>query len=168
MTIMRLFRRVQAGLLLAAVVLGASPVGTTMLAQVPPDDLPPRDRPLTPGEALASFRTQPGLRVELVAAEPMVVSPVACAFDARGRLYVAENRGYPTGPGEGKSPVGRVALLEDLDGDGGMDRRTEFAQGLTFPNGVMPWKGGVIVTCAPDVLWLRDGDGDGRADERRI
>jgi putative membrane-bound dehydrogenase-like protein len=127
-------------------------------------DTTPRDGPLAPPDALKSFRVEPGLRVELVAAEPIVVSPVACAFDARGRLYVAENRGYPTGPGEGKPPVGRIALLEDRDGDGRMDRRIEFAEGLTFPNGVMPWKEGVIVTCAPDVLWIRDTDGDGRAD----
>ncbi|MCK8262354.1 DUF7133 domain-containing protein, partial [Erwinia amylovora] len=86
-----------------------------------------------------SVRMEPGLRVELVAAEPLVVSPVALAFDERGRLYVAEDRGYPTGTGEGKPPVGRVALLEDTDGDGRMDRRTEFAEGLTYPNGVLPW-----------------------------
>jgi putative membrane-bound dehydrogenase-like protein len=111
---------------------------------------------------------EPGLRLELVAAEPLVESPVALAFDERGKLYVAENRGYPTGPGTGKPPAGRIAVLEDIDGDGRMDRRTEFAQGLTFPNGVMPWKGGVIVTCAPDVLFWKDTDGDGRADERHV
>ncbi len=126
------------------------------------------DGPLSPDKAPSSFRLEPGLRLELVAAEPMVVSPVALAFDERGRLYVAENRGYPTGPGEGNPPVGRIALLEDSDGDGRMDRRTEFAEGLTFPNGVLPWKGGCIVTCAPDVLYLKDTDGDGKADERRV
>jgi putative membrane-bound dehydrogenase-like protein len=124
--------------------------------------------PLTPEQALASFDTEPGLRVELVAAEPMVVSPAACAFDERGRLYVAENRGYPLGPGPGKPPAGVVALLEDADGDGRMDRRHEFATGLTFPNGVLPWKGGVIITCAPDVLWLADTDGDGKSDVREV
>ncbi len=127
-----------------------------------------QDGPLTPEQAARSFRLEPGLRVELVAAEPLVVSPVALAFDERGRLFVAENRGYPTGPGAGRPPAGRVALLEDDDGDGRMDRRTEFAEGLTFPNGLMPWKGGLIVTCAPDVLYLRDTDGDGKADERRV
>ena len=121
-----------------------------------------------PEKAPESFRLEPGLRLELVAAEPLVVSPVAMAFDERGRLFVAENRGYPTGPGEGKPPVGRIAMLQDTDGDGRMDRRTEFAEGLTFPNGVMPWKGGLIVTCAPDVLHLRDTDGDGKADERQV
>ncbi len=98
----------------------------------------------------------------------MVESPVAIAFDERGGLYVAENRGYPTGPGEGQPPAGRIARLEDTDGDGRMDRRTEFADGLTFPNGLMPWKGGLIVTCAPDIFYLRDTDGDGKADERTV
>jgi putative membrane-bound dehydrogenase-like protein len=140
-----------------------------MLAPPARSDGPaPADGPLDPHAALAAFRVEPGLRVELVAAEPMVADPVACAFDARGRLYVAENRGYPTGPGEGEPPAGRVVLLEDGDGDGRMDRRAEFAENLTFPNGLMPWKGGLIVTCAPDVLWLRDADGDGKADERKV
>src|SRR5258707_42524 len=78
---------------------------------------------------------------------------VAMVFDDRGRMYVPENRGYPIGPAAGEPPVGRIALLEDTDGDGRMDRRAEFARGLTFPNGVMAWGGGLIVTCAPDVLF---------------
>ncbi len=126
------------------------------------------DGPLSPEKEAASFKLEVGLNVQLVAAEPLVVSPVALAFDERGRLFVAENRGYPNGPAEGKPPVGRIAMLEDLDGDGKMDRRSEFAEGLTFPNGVMPWKGGLIVTCAPDILYLKDLDGDGKADERTV
>jgi putative membrane-bound dehydrogenase-like protein len=134
----------------------------------PSTALAPRAAPLTPAQALTAFQLEPGLRIELVASEPMIESPVALAFDERGRLYVAENRGYPTGPGPGKPPAGRIALLLDTDGDGRMDRRVDFADGLTYPNGVMPWRGGVIVTCAPEVLFLRDTNGDGRADERRV
>jgi len=129
---------------------------------------PERDGPLSPQQALASFVLEPGLRLELVAAEPLLDSPVAMAFDERGRLFVAENRGYPQGPPAGEAPLGRIALLEDTDADGQFDKRTEFAAGLTFPNGVMPWRGGLIVTCAPDILYLRDTDGDGIADQRTV
>jgi putative membrane-bound dehydrogenase-like protein len=131
----------------------------------------PQDRlPLSPAEALAGLVVEPGYRVDLAVAEPLVQSPVAIAFDERGRMYVAENRGYPD-PLEDEPaspPQGVVALLTDTDGDGRYDRRTDFATGLTYPNGVMPWDGGVFVTVAPDLLYLKDTNGDGIADDRRV
>ncbi|MGV3531038.1 MAG: PVC-type heme-binding CxxCH protein, partial [Chthoniobacteraceae bacterium] len=115
--------------------------------------------------ALQSFELADGLNIELVASEPLTASPCAMAFDEHGRLFVAENRGYPRTT---EPPQGSIALLEDIDRDGRMDKRTVFADGLTFPNGVLPWRGGLFVTCAPDLLYLRDTDGDGRADERKV
>ncbi len=126
------------------------------------------DGPLSVEEALASFRVAPGVAVECAAAEPLVFDPVAIAFDEAGRLFVVENRGYPEGPGEGKPPAGTIALLEDPDAGGRYRKRTEFARDLTFPNGAMLWRGGLYVTCAPDIFYLRDTDGDGKADERRV
>jgi putative membrane-bound dehydrogenase-like protein len=126
--------------------------------------------PLSPEEALASFELEPGYRIELAAAEPLIKDPVAIAFDERGRLYVVENRGYPD-PLEGSAqaaPRGVIALLEDSNGDGRFDKRTEFAGNLTYPNGIMVWNGGVFVTCAPDLLYFKDTTGDGVADERRV
>jgi putative membrane-bound dehydrogenase-like protein len=121
---------------------------------------------LAPDEALKSFElADPALRVQLVAAEPLVESPCAIAFDDKGRLFVAENRGYPN---TAQPPTGSIALLEDTDGDGQMDKRQTFADGLSYPNGVLAWRGGVIVTCAPDVFFFKDTDEDGRADERRV
>src|SRR5687768_7883544 len=120
---------------------------------------------VAPEDALKMFQTADDIRVELVAAEPLVGSPCALAFDEKGRLFVAENRGYPNTE---KPPQGVIAVLEDTDRDGRMDKRTVFADDFTYPNGVLPWRGGLIVTCAPDVVFLKDVDGDGRADERRV
>src|SRR5436190_11297388 len=69
--------------------------------------------PLTPEQALRAFQVDPGLIVEIVAAEPTIGDPVALAFDERGRMFVAENRGYPLGP-----EPGLIVMLEDKDGDG--------------------------------------------------
>jgi len=108
--------------------------------------------------------------VELAASEPQVKDPVAMCFDDAGRMFVVEGRGYPFLPGKGKTvpTLGRVALLVDADGDGLFEKRTTFAEGFTFPNGVMPWKGGIFLTCAPDIWFLKDTTGDGKADVRRV
>ena len=127
--------------------------------------------PLSPTEALASFQLEPGYRIELAAAEPLIKDPVAMAFDDRGRMFVVENGGYPgplEGADAGPAAEGVIALLEDTNRDGRFDKRTDFARQLTFPNGIMPWDGGVFVSCAPDLLYLKDTDNDGVADERRV
>lgn len=128
-------------------------------------DVPP---PKSPAEALESFRPRPGFRVELVAAEPEVVDPVAFDWDAQGRLWVVEMRDYPLGmDGKGK-PGGVVKMLEDADGDGRYERAVPFLEGLAYPTSVMPWRKGVLVTAAPDLIYAEDTDGDGRADVRKV
>lgn len=122
-----------------------------------------RKPPYAPREALNTFHLPPGFRIELVAAEPEVVDPVAMAFDERGRLFVVEMPDYPFG-----KQRGRIKLLEDKDGDGRFETSTVFAEDLSFPNGVMPWQGGVLVTAAPDILYLADRDGDHRAELRQV
>ncbi|HEV3029681.1 MAG TPA: PVC-type heme-binding CxxCH protein, partial [Planctomycetota bacterium] len=121
--------------------------------------------PLTPDQALAEFRVRPGLRVELVAAEPQIQSPVAAAFDEKGRLFVVEMLDYPI-PDKSKPPQGRIKMLEDKDGDGRFETATVFAEGLSMAQGVTPWNGGLLVTQAPNILFLKDTRGDGKADVR--
>lgn len=136
-----------------------------------PGDLLARVKPppaLSPGEALQSFRLLPGLRIELVAAEPLVTDPVAIAFDHRGALYVAEMVDYPLGPGSGKPPESRVRRLADRDGDGFFETSTVFAGGLPYVSGIVCWRNGVLVPAERDIIFLEDTTGDSRADVRRV
>jgi putative membrane-bound dehydrogenase-like protein len=124
--------------------------------------------PVAPADEKATFALAPGLRIDLVAAEPEIEAPVAAAFDERGKLWVVEMRDYPNGPPKGEKPLGRIKILEDNDGDGRYETATVFAEHLSFANGVLPWDGGAIVTAAPHILFLKDTDGDGTADVRRV
>jgi putative membrane-bound dehydrogenase-like protein len=122
--------------------------------------------PLSPEDSMASMHVADGIEIELVAAEPEITDPVALCFDASGNLYVAEDRAYPSGNTDGSK--GSVALLQDRDGDGRYEHRTTFAEGFDFPNGIMPWKGGILLTAAPNVYFLKDTDGDLKADVREV
>jgi len=120
-----------------------------------------------PDEALKTFEAVDDFHLELAAAEPLVQSPVAAAFDADGNLYVAEMRDYPYKPKPGRVPLGTVRLLRDSDGDGRFDQSHVFADGLLWAAGIAPWKGGVFVSAPPDIWYLKDADGDGKAEVRK-
>ncbi len=128
-------------------------------------DFPP---PKNPEEARRAIRVPPGLRVELVAAEPLVVDPIAFDWGPDGALWVVEMRDYPEGmDGKGK-PGGRIKRLTDTDGDGKYDRADVFVDGLAYPTGVKVWRRGILVSCAPEILYFEDRDGDGRAEHREV
>ncbi|HEY2156507.1 MAG TPA: PVC-type heme-binding CxxCH protein, partial [Isosphaeraceae bacterium] len=128
-------------------------------------DRPP-NRPYTPEEALERMTVPPGFTVELVAAEPDLVNPIAMTFDDRGRIWVTESLEYPRKePGPGRD---RVRILEDTDGDGRADKIARFAGGLNIPTGIAVGHGGVWVLNAPDLLFLRDRDGDDQADQTEV
>ncbi len=136
-------------------------------------------RPLSPRRAISSLRTSPGMHAELVTSEPNIESPVAIAFGPSGELWVAEMWDYPQGD-PAKSPdnlprpdtsstaapgiSGRVRCLRDRDGDGSYESSTVFLEGIPFPTGVTPWRDGVLVCAAPDILFAKDADGDGKAE----
>jgi putative membrane-bound dehydrogenase-like protein len=121
--------------------------------------------PKSPQEALAAFEVADGFRIELVAAEPLVVDPVAMAFDEHGRLYVVEMRDYSE---QDKERLGRVRLLSDEDGDGRFETSRVFVEGLSWPTAIACFDGGVFVGCAPDILYYKDTTGDGVADDQRV
>jgi putative membrane-bound dehydrogenase-like protein len=143
-----------------------------VLADEPPL---PRFPPIEPTEALKTFQTRDGFRVELLAAEPMVIDPVAAAYDEDGRLYVVEMTDYPYvekkndkpfAENTADPPIGRVRLLIDRDGDGTFDESHIIADKLSWPTGVAVWKGGVFVAATPDIWYFKDTDGNHRADVR--
>ncbi len=122
------------------------------------------DTPQSPEQSLRCLRTRQGLRIELVAAEPLVADPIAIAWGPDGKLWVVEMGDYPLG--DDGANGGRIRFLTDTDDDGRYDQSTVFLDGLSFPTGVTPWRDGVLVTCAPEIFYAEDTNRDGKADKR--
>ncbi|MDG2224339.1 MAG: HEAT repeat domain-containing protein [Rubripirellula sp.] len=125
----------------------------------------PRIPPTPASEAGKTFQVANGFRMELVAAEPLVSTPVAIEWDADGSLFVCEMRGYSE---EREEAISRITRLTDQDQDGIFDHRTIYAEGLLWPTGLLPYDGGLFVGDAPDLIYLKDTDQDGVADEKRV
>ncbi|QDT16795.1 PVC-type heme-binding CxxCH protein [Alienimonas californiensis] len=118
---------------------------------------------------LKSFTLPPGYKIELVASEeqfPELANPVALNFDDAGRLWVAVMPSYPHWKPKTELDD-KLLILEDDDGDGQTDRCVTFAGGLHQPTGFEFGMGGVFVAQQPDILFLKDTDGDDRIDVRR-
>src|SRR5437867_6867015 len=152
------------------------------LAQIPkPTDAP---RPMTPEQSAAAFKLPEGFRMEVVASEPLIASPSAVCWDERGRMFVSELHGYNLAgqldieelnkSGKLDTEVRRVQadekfkrlakagtfgvvkLLHDTNGDGRMDAADLWATNLPPIYGLVPARGGIIVACAPDIVFLAD------------
>ncbi|HZR17055.1 MAG TPA: PVC-type heme-binding CxxCH protein [Verrucomicrobiae bacterium] len=146
------------------VLLSISLIARTAEPALSPKELP-HFPPVPPVAALKTFEVKKGFHLELVAAEPNVVSPVALSFDENGRMFVVEMVDYSERREE-TPHLGRIRLLEDLDGDGVYEKSTIFATNLPWPTAVFCYDGGVFVAATPDILYLKDTDGDGKADVR--
>ncbi len=169
-------------------------ISVELMAEIPrPGDAPTAH---TPEQSAAAFRLPDGFRMEVVASEPLIASPSGICWDAQGRLFVSELHGYnlegqldidelnKTGrldsevrrvqAGEKfkeaamKGTYGVVKLLSDTNGDGRMDKAVVWATDLPPVYGLVPARGGVIVACAPDIIFLADRDGDGKAEVREV
>jgi putative heme-binding domain-containing protein len=142
----------------AAVLLGIAAAPAPAQEVIPHAQDRPPGPALSPAEAIAKMTVPDGFTVELVAAEPALVNPVAMTFDEKGRIWVTESLEYPRRePGPGRD---RVKVLEDTDGDGAADRSTIFAEGLNIPSGIAVGHGGVWVANSPDILFYPDADRD--------
>jgi putative membrane-bound dehydrogenase-like protein len=119
-------------------------------------------------ELLASLETDPRVTVRLFAAEPQIIDPVALCFGADGACYAVEMRDYPLGIGLDQKIGGVVRRLRDSDGDGRVDESVVFAEGLSYPTSITPWRDGVIVAAPPDIIYLGDADHDGHAEVRTV
>src|SRR5438094_8178241 len=163
-------------------------------AQIPkPTDAP---KPMPPDQSAAAFKLPDGFRMEIVASEPLIASPSAVCWDERGRMFVGELHGYnlagqldieelnQTGKLDTQvrrvqadekfkraakvGTFGVVKLLRDTNGDGRMDAADVWATNLPPIYGLVPARGGIIVACAPDIVFLADRDGDGKAETRDV
>ncbi|MDB6155711.1 MAG: putative rane-bound dehydrogenase, partial [Chthoniobacteraceae bacterium] len=148
----------------------------------------PEGGPQRPADTLKALEIHPDFNLKLVAAEPLINKPMNFDWDPAGRLWVAETPEYPNGrrgmrpdyrgkewkdhggivPAAGdqeRKAIDKISILTDTDGDGVMDKKEVFYEGLDLVTGLVFYKDGVIVTQAPDILWLRDTDHDGKADK---
>ncbi len=131
------------------------------------DPAPRFQLPLSPEESMKLVQIPVGFEMELFASEPMIINPIAMTWDERGRLFVIETTDYPNEVRkEGGSD--KIKILEDTDGDGKADKVTVFAENLNIPTSITPMNGGMLISMAPDFVFLKDTDGDDVADLREV
>lgn len=153
-------------------------------------------KPLSPAESQRAFEAPAGMKIRLLASEPLITEPTGVCWDEKGRIFVCELHGYNL---EGQHDIdelnksgqldmqvrriqaseaskkkaeaevfGAVKLLQDADGDGVMDKAILWAGRLPPCYGIAAGNGGIIVACAPHIVFLKDTDGDDQADVNEV
>ncbi len=143
--------------------------------------------PTAPEKAVAQLELHPDFNISLVASEPLVNKVMNIDWDPAGRMWVAETPEYPNGrrgirldqagaewkdhgglvaeAGKQDRPArDRISFLTDPDANGRYTKKQVFYEGLELVTSFVFHRDGVIVSQAPDILWLRDTNHDGRAD----
>ncbi|HET7218770.1 MAG TPA: hypothetical protein VFJ02_12020, partial [Vicinamibacterales bacterium] len=163
--------------LVATAIVGlAAAISGQGTAKVPGNIWPPAKKPmdtsiaLSAEEEMQTFSMPPGFRVELVASDPMIESPILMDFDPDGRLWVLEMLTFlpDTSGRDSREPLNRVSVLEDTNGDGRMDKKTVFADKLAMPRALKVLEHGVLIGEPPNLWLLKDTDGDLKADTKDI
>lgn len=114
------------------------------------------------------FEIHPAFALERVAGEPLLHDPVDLQFDEHGTAYVVEMGGYPFASDDPEKYPVEVVIIEDTDDDGIYDRRIVFADKFQYADSILPHRGGILVASPPDIIFLKDTDGDRRADVREV
>jgi uncharacterized protein len=148
----------------------------------------PAGGPTRPEQAATKLKVHPDFDLNLVAAEPLVEKVISLDWAPDGKLWVAETPEYPGGrtvnrndavifperthefgsnpPREENRPAhDRISWLDSPDAGGRMQSKHVFYEGLERVTSFVFYQDGVIVEQAPDILWLRDTNGDGKADK---
>jgi len=132
-------------------------------------EVPNVQEALEPEESKKLIQTPVGFDIQLFAAEPDIINPIAMAWDERGRLWIVESVDYPNTFKETDGEANdRIKICEDTNGDGKADKFTVFAENLNIPTSMVFSNDGVIVSMAPDFVFLKDTDGDDVADVREV
>jgi len=128
----------------------------------------PYQLPLSPEDSLKYTQAPVGWKLELFASEPDIINPIGLAWDEQGRLWAAETVDYPNEIKAERKGDDKIKILQDTDGDGKCDKVTVFADGLNIPTSLTFSNGGVLVHHAAETLFLKDTDGDDKADVREV
>jgi putative membrane-bound dehydrogenase-like protein len=132
------------------------------------DPAPKYQLPFTPDDSMKFIHVPAEFKLELFASEPNIIEPIAFNFDERGRLWIIEAINYPNVVLNGSPGDDRIKIVEDTNGDGRADKYTVFAEHLNLPTSLVFANGGVVVSAAPHMLFLKDTNGDDKADTRQI
>ena len=127
---------------------------------------PKFQEPLTVAEGFKHMQIPPGFEISLFASEPNIVNPIAMTWDERGRLWVVETVDYPNERKEEGQGNDIIKIIEDTNNDGRGDKFTVFADKLSIPTGIVLTQGGVMISQAPHFVFLKDTNGDDKADVR--
>lgn len=124
--------------------------------------------PLSPEESIKTFHFAENFRAEVFASEPLIIDPVSMQYDGDGNTYVVGMVDAYKPDSIKEKYEDKIVMLKDLNGDGRADTAIVFADSLREVTSVLPWKGGLLIAAAPNIMYYKDTDGDGHADSKEI